>query len=153
MTFPSYCLVLDYLFINHVLHFLSFSFHFAHVNVLLCLAITLIKFYRRASLSKAALTITLPFTPNTCLNPAVWQYTTDTLHHPHSSLCELCIGTTGFLLDSWTLRMGPVGYPKMLIRNYRFSRIFCGKPIGWRDELNFWVQWRDRFYPFYCCTV
>jgi len=49
--------------------------------------------------------------------------------------------------------MGPVGYPKMLIRNYQVSRIFFGKPIGWREKLNFWVQWKDKFYPFYCCTV
>jgi len=80
---PSYCLILDYLFINHILTLFPFlSSHFAHVSVLLCLAITPIKFYlsQSISLSKAALTITLPSTPNTCLNPAGWHHTTETLY-------------------------------------------------------------------------
>jgi len=121
---PSYCLVwIICLLIIYCTLFPFPSSHFAHVSVLLCLAITPIKFCLSQSVSLQSCTITFSSTPNTCLNPAGWHHTTETLHRPHSSLNELCIGTTGFLLDSWTLRMGRVGYPKMLIRNYQVSRV------------------------------
>jgi len=43
--FPFYCFVLDYPFINQILHFFPFlSSHFAHVNVLKFLTITPIRF-------------------------------------------------------------------------------------------------------------
>jgi hypothetical protein len=42
------------------------------------------------------------------------------LHHPHSSLYKLYTGATGFLLDSWTLRLGLIGCPEMLVRNYHY---------------------------------
>ena len=44
-------------------------------------------------------------------------------HHPHPSLYIYIIyhfGATGFLLDSWTLRMGPIGCLEMSARNYHY---------------------------------
>jgi len=55
-TSLSYCFVLDYLFVNQILFFPSF--HFAHVSVLLCLAITQVRIpfiMERLFLSLAAL--------------------------------------------------------------------------------------------------
>ena len=44
-------------------------------------------------------------------------------HRPQSSLYTyiLRFGATGFLLDSWTLRMGPISYSEMSVRNYHYS--------------------------------
>jgi hypothetical protein len=42
-------------------------------------------------------------------------------YRPHSALYKILIGATGFLLDSWTLKMGPIGGPETLVRNYHSS--------------------------------
>jgi hypothetical protein len=34
-------------------------------------------------------------------------------HHQHFSLYKLHTGGTGFLWESWTLRMGTIGCPKL----------------------------------------
>jgi hypothetical protein len=44
--------------------------------------------------------------------------TLPTFHRPISSLHKLRTGTTSFLLDSWTLRIGPIGCPEKSVRNY-----------------------------------
>jgi len=44
----------------------------------------------------------------------------ETFHRPHSFLYKLRIGATGFLLDSWTLIMGPTDCPETSVRNYHY---------------------------------
>jgi hypothetical protein len=86
------------------------STHFAHVGVLLCLTITPVRISvidYRMSLSQAALTTTLLSLPTTCISPIGWHHATESSHCPHSSLCKLHVGKTGFLLDSWSLKMEP----------------------------------------------
>jgi len=78
-------------------------------------------FYHGTSLSKAALTTTLPSFSNTCINATGWHHATETFHRPRSSLYKPHIGTAGFLLDSWTLKMGPIGCPETSVRNYQYS--------------------------------
>jgi hypothetical protein len=58
--------------------------------------------------------------PTTCNNPTAWYHTTESFHRPDSSLYKLRIGTTGFLLGSWTLSMGPIGCPEISVRNYHY---------------------------------
>ena len=68
---PSHCFVLDFQFINQILHSLSFSFlplcscecSVFHENTWLYF------FYHRMSLSNAALTTTHPSLPIACINP------------------------------------------------------------------------------------
>ena len=72
-------------------------------------------------LSLTALTAKLP-----SIQPLAETLLADTIilghfHHPHSSLYKLRIGARGFLLDSWTLRAGPIGCPETSIRNHHFS--------------------------------
>ena len=43
------------------------------------------------------------------------------LHRPHSSIYKLLFGATCFILDSWSLRMGPIGCPETSVRNYHYS--------------------------------
>jgi hypothetical protein len=45
---------------------------------------------------------------------------TETFNRPHSSLHKLRFGATGFLLNSWTLRMGLICCPEMSAINYRY---------------------------------
>ena len=45
---------------------------------------------------------------------------------PHSSLYNLCIGTTGSLLDSWPLTMGPISCPETSFWNYCY--LLCNNP-------------------------
>jgi len=40
---------------------------------------------------------------------------------PHSALYKIPIGATGFISDSWTLKMGPIGCPETSVRNYHYS--------------------------------
>jgi len=62
-----------------------------------------------------------PLQPTTRNSPIGWHHKTETFHPQPSSLAKLRIGATSFLLDSWTLRMGPVGYPETSVRNYQYS--------------------------------
>jgi len=97
------------------------------VSVLLCLSITQAGIPMiMEGLCKATLTTTFP-----SIQPLATTLLTDTIllrhfHCPHSSLYKLCIGATSYLLDSWTLRMGLIGCPKMLVRNYHYS--LCNNP-------------------------
>ena len=50
-----------------------------------------------------------------------WNHITHTFHCPHSSIHKLCIGATGFLLDSWTLKIGTIGCPNTSLRIYHYS--------------------------------
>jgi hypothetical protein len=114
---PSYCFVLDYLFINPIQ-----SSHFAHVSVFLCLAVLHVRIPSiMEHLSPAVLTTTL-----SSIQPITSSLLADTMplrhfHHPHSSLYKLHVGGTGFLWHSWTLRMGVIGCPKPSVRNYHYS--------------------------------
>jgi hypothetical protein len=78
-------------------------------------------FYYGTSLSKAALTTTLPSLSNTCINATGWHHATETFHRPRFSPYKPRIGTAGFLLDSWTLKVGPIGCPEMSVGNYHCS--------------------------------
>ena len=74
-------------------------------------------------------------------NPTSWHHTTETFHLPHSSLYNLCIEAKGFLLDSWTLKLGPMGCPETSVRNYHYSLrsnpeehssyLLCGWSLQW----------------------
>ena len=44
-----------------------------------------------------------------------------TYHCPHSALYKPCIGWPALFLDSWPLKMGPIGHPRMTTRNYLHS--------------------------------
>jgi len=44
-----------------------------------------------------------------------------TYHRPHSSLYKPHIRVPCFLLDSWTLTMGPISCPETSVRNYHYS--------------------------------
>jgi len=97
------------------------SSHFAHVSVLLCLAITSVTNSSIVNnLSIAALTTTHPFLPNTCLNPNDWHHAAEILHCPQSFLYKLRIGTAGFLSDSWPLKMRPMDCPETSVRNCHY---------------------------------
>ena len=86
-----------------------------------CLAVTPVRIRSITErLCSAALTATLP-----SIQPLATTLLADTtllthFHCPHSSLYILLIGATGFLLNSWTLRMGPIGCPEMSARNYHY---------------------------------
>ena len=92
------------------------------MSVLLCLAITQVRIPSLTEhLCPATLTTTLP-----SIQPLASILLNDTilLRHiycPHSSLYKLHFGATGFLLDSWTLRMGLTGCPKMVVGNFHYS--------------------------------
>ena len=61
--------------------------------------------------------------PSKHLPQPYWMtpHTTETSHRPKSSLSKLRIGATSFLLDSLTLRMGPIAWPETSVRNYHYS--------------------------------
>ena len=44
-----------------------------------------------------------------------------TYHCSHSALYKSCTGWPALFLDSWPLNMGPIGCPKMSVRNYPYS--------------------------------
>jgi len=98
------------------------SSHFVHVSVLLCLAATQVRILSITErICSATLTVTLP-----SIQPLATKILADTMplrhfHRQCSSLYKLRIVTTGFLLDSWTLRMGPIGCPETSVRNYQSS--------------------------------
>jgi len=97
--------------------------------VLLCLAITPVRISSiTASCLQAAPSTTFPSLPTTCINHIGWHHSTENFHGQYSSLHKLCTGATGFLLDSWTLKMGPKGCPKTSVRNYLYS--LCNNPEG-----------------------
>ena len=50
------------------------------------------------------------------LTPRYWQFPP-----PRSSLHNLCIVATGFLLDCWPLQMRPIGCPETSVRNCHYS--------------------------------
>jgi len=120
---PSYRFVLDYPFINKILFFPSF--HFAHVSVLLCLTITPVR--SPFIMEHLSLSLKLHWPPHSppskhlqqphWLTPYYWDFP----HWPHFSLYKFHIGATGFLLDSWTLRVGSRGCPETSVRNYHYS--------------------------------
>jgi hypothetical protein len=60
-----------------------------------------------------AQTTMIPSLPTTFIKPIGWNHTAETFRHPHSSLYKVLTGATGFLFDSWTLRMGSIGCPEM----------------------------------------
>ena len=96
---PSYCFVLDYLFINQILSFLSPTYLMYVLSfVLLSQSMSL-----SLSLSLAAITTTLSSIQLVATN---WDFSLPTL-----SLWKFHTGATGFLFDSWTLRMRPIGCP------------------------------------------
>ena len=75
----------------------------------------------------AALSTTFP-----SIQPLATTLLADTIlprhfHCPLFSLYILHFWTTGFLLDSWTLRMGPTGCPAMSVRNCYCSSL-CSNP-------------------------
>ena len=98
------------------------SFHFVHVSVVMCLAVTRVRILSITErIFSATLTVTLP-----SIQPLARTILADTnvlrhFHCPCSSLYELPIGATGFLLDSWTPRMGPIGCPETSVINYQSS--------------------------------
>jgi len=98
------------------------SSHFAHVSVLLCLAITQVRIPSiMVRICPAALTVNLP-----SIQPLATTLLADTIllrhfHRTCSSLYKLHIGPAGFLLDSWTLRKGPISFPETSVRNYQSS--------------------------------
>jgi hypothetical protein len=107
LQLSPYFVVLDYLFINQILHFLPYSSsHFVHFSVLICLAVTPVR---------------ISFIMERLSSKLHWHHTTETFHQPLSFLHKLRFGTTGFLLDSWPLNMGPIGCPETSVRNYHYS--------------------------------
>ena len=78
--------------------------------VLLCLTITLLWI--------PSIMEHLPHAALTTILPSIQPLAQPCWLTPHSSLHKLCIGATGFLLDSWTLKMKPICCPKTSVRNY-----------------------------------
>ena len=73
-----------YVFIMHIMHFLSSSFsHFPHVYVLLCLVIAPV---RISSLTERLCSklhwLSHSSFPTTCINPTGWHQATETYHRP-----------------------------------------------------------------------
>ena len=68
---------------------------------------------------------------------------------PHSFLYKLHTGTTGFLLDSWTLKRGPICRSELLVRNYHYllrnnPEQHSSDNIPYSDDLNNWSTSLDR---------
>jgi hypothetical protein len=117
----SYCFVLDYPFINQVLSFLPptlLMWVFSHVSLSLR-----VDFFYHWVLLSCCTDYHTPVHPTTCNNPVGWHHTAKIVHHPRSLPYELRIG---FLLGSWTLRMGPIGRPETSVRNYCY--LLCKNP-------------------------
>ena len=135
-TSPFFCFVLDYLFVKQILSFLPLTLlMWAFPCVLL--SHQLDSFYHGALLSSCT-DYNTPLHLTTCNNPIGWHHATETFHHLHSSLYKLCIGVTGFLLDSWTLRMGPICWHKMSERNYHYS--LCNNPEQHSSQGSRWKR-------------
>ena len=122
---PPVVYVLDYLFINQIFHISFPSSHFAQASVLPCLTITpvtipsiMVSLFPKLHWLPHSPT---PLHPTADIKLTAWHHTTETFHRPHSSRYKHPIAATGFLLDSWTLTMGPIGVPKTSIRNYHYS--------------------------------
>ena len=96
-------------------------------TVLLCLAITLVRIssiMERLSPSRADYHTSVhpdPLPQPYWLTQCYWDFSL-----PTYSLYKLQIGAIGFLLDSWTLRMGPIGCTEMSVRNYHY--LLCNNP-------------------------
>ena len=98
------------------------SSHFVHVSVLLCLAITQVRipsFTER--ICPATLTITLPSIQPLATTLLAGIILLRHFHLPCSSLYKFHIGAAGVLLDSSTLKMGPIWCPETSVRNYQSS--------------------------------
>ena len=90
------------------------SFRYAQMVVCcLSLAHRLDSFFQGVFL--ATLTTTLPSIQP--LATTLLADTTETFDLPHACLYKLRTGARGFALDSWMLRMGPIGCPEMSVRN------------------------------------
>jgi hypothetical protein len=90
-------------------------------TVLLCLAITLVRISSTMEhLSPSCTDCHTSLHPDSLHQP-YWltEYYWD-FSLPTYSLYKLQIGATGFLLDSWTLRMGPIGCTETSVRNYHY---------------------------------
>jgi len=118
---PNVLFWITRLLIKYCTSFPSHTSHFVHVSVpmleFLCCG---------ESLSKAALTTIFPSLLTTCINPIGWHLATETFTAHISSLYKLHIWATGFLFDSWTLKMGPIDCPELLVRNYHY--LLCNNP-------------------------
>jgi len=124
MTSPPPCIVLFWICLcnNDILHFISFSFsHLAHVEVFLCLVAAPVRISSHTEGLSSSCSVHYTHTPFQSLASTLWAGNTlmTTYHHPHSSIYKLC-GHLAFLLDYWPLKVGPVGIPEMLVRNYYY---------------------------------
>jgi len=124
----SYCFVVD----CHLLIQYFSSSHFAHVSVLLCLSITQVRIPSITEhLCSATLTTILPSIQPLATTPlagTILLFTAYTLPYTNPVL-----GTTGFLLDSRTLRMGLMCCPEMSKRNYHY--LLCNSPEVRKSQL------------------
>ena len=114
---PSCCFVLDYPFIDQILHFLSFSFlplcscdcspvsHYHLLAFLLSWRVSL----QICTDYHAPLPLNYLNQPY-WLTPSFYDFSLPTLFYKHF------IGATGFLLDAWTLKMRLIGCPEMSVR-------------------------------------
>ena len=128
----SYCFVLDYPFINLILSSLPPPV----LMSVLCLAITPIRIPSVVDhLCPATLTAMLPSIQPPATTLLAITILLRHFHCPHSSLYKLCFAATGFLLDSWTVRMGPMGCPGISIRNYHYS--LCSNPNERSSQLSY----------------
>jgi hypothetical protein len=131
---PSHCFVLDYAFINQILSFLP--------PTLLTWVFSCVSLSHQSefcwSQSVSVQLHWLPHSPShfqslTTTLLADRHHTTKIFYHQHSSLRKLCIGATGFLLDSWSLRLGPICFLGKSVRNYHFS--LCNNPEELRSHV------------------
>ena len=124
---PSYCFVLDHLFINQIRYFLP-------PNALMRLAITPLTIPSITERLSAQLHWPLHCPPSShspqhyWLTPHYWDFPSPAIFRISTSF-----GATGFLLDSWTQTMGPIGCAETSVRNYHFS--LHNNPAEYRSQL------------------
>jgi len=125
-------------FINLILSFLpptSFMWVFS------CVSLS----HRLEFLRSCSVSVQLHWLPHFPIQPLATTLLNYTIllrhfHRQYSSLSKLHIGATGdYLLDSWTLRMGPTGCASMSVRNYHYSlhnnpeerssQLLCGRSL------------------------
>ena len=107
-----FCFGFTYLLIIYYIFFpLSFS-HFAHVDVFMCFATTSV---RISSLMEH---------PSSKVHwlPHYWEPITS----PTLPYIDFVLGQLAIFLDSWPLRMGPIGCPETSVRNYQY--LLCNNP-------------------------
>ena len=80
------------------------------------------------------------------------QHTIETYSPPTLfPIYTLHFGASGFLLDSWTLRMGPINWPETPLRNYHYSPRNDPEESSSQGQLYF--KWNLRLHETFSATL